>query len=151
MAQGIRPGEKQNAREVYGDIIDHPHWVSPKHPQMSLYKRAAQFAPFAALSGYGEAVDEAGRLTDRRQALSEEALETLNRRLRALQERSVERPPVTLVYFREDPRKEGGACVSVSGRFRQVDPVRGEIVLEDWQRVALEDLYEVRSPLFEED
>ena len=79
MAQGNHPNEKPNAREVYADIIDIPHWEpNRKHPRMSLHDRAAQFAPFAALSGYDEMVDEEARLTDRQIEPGEEQLNLLN-------------------------------------------------------------------------
>ena len=132
----------------YDHILHLSRPVSPRHPPMSRANRAAQFAPFAALSGYDDAVEEAGRPTQQRRDLSEEEREELNHRLSLLQQRSVERPQVTLVFFRDDPRKEGGAYLTVTGRFRQMDPVKGDVVLEDWRRVPAEDLYDVRSPLF---
>ena len=85
MTKGITEREP-DPREVYGDIIDHPHWESPTHPPMSLYDRAAQFAPFAALSGYDDMIGEEARLVDNRIELSEEETEELNRKLSRMDE-----------------------------------------------------------------
>ena len=100
----------------YDDIIRLPHHVSQNHPQMSLRDRAAQFAPFAALTGYEAAVGETARLTAERRELDAQEAEELNRRLAALIARLPERPEVTVEYFVPDDRKAGGAYVSVTGR-----------------------------------
>ena len=100
MAKGIT-GKEPDPREVYGDIIDHPHWESPKHPPMSLYDRAAQFAPFAALSGYDDMIGEEARLVDNRIELSEEEWEELNRKLGRIDETICqgERPAATITLY----------------------------------------------------
>ena len=107
----------------YDDIIHLPHPVSTKHPQMSMEERAAQFSPFAALTGYGDVIRETARLTDPRQELTESRKEELNRRLLLL-ERCMERaaaagsllPEIAVSYFQPDDRKEGGALQSGEGR-----------------------------------
>ena len=124
-------GKGPDPREVYADIIDHPHWVSPKHPPMSLYDRAAQFAPFAALSGYEDMIDEEARLTDNRIELSEGELEELNRTLGRINEaiEAGEKPVLTITYFIPDPLKPGGVYEKVTEKIRRIDPVGQKIIL----------------------
>ena len=124
----------------YDDILSLPHHVSQTHPQMPLSSRAAQFSPFAALTGYDAAIAETARLTETRRELTEEEQLRISERLRRLQERIRERPPVKLTYFRPDERKEGGAHLSVSGRARRLDEVSGVLELEDGQRIPFGDI-----------
>ena len=99
----------------YDDIIDLPHHVSERHPQMPMIDRAAQFSPFAALTGYDAAIVETARLTDEKRELSEEQKQEINRQLNALQARIKTDPTVTVVYFEADSRKAGGAYRAVTG------------------------------------
>lgn len=103
----------------YKDILDHPHHVSSKRPQMSLYNRAAQFSPFAALTGYDEEIDETARLTDHRAELTEDELNALNDAFQKLSE--LELPLITVTYFIPDKKKSGGAYVQYTGHFRFLD------------------------------
>ena len=113
MAEGTKKKEN-NARSVYADIIDLPHPVSAKHPQMSLHDRAAQFASYKALSGYEDMIGEEARLTDRRIEPEEADLDILNRKLTLIGDRIAEgeSPVVTLTVFVPDERKAGGAYVT---------------------------------------
>ena len=131
MAKGIA-GKEPDPREVYADIIGHPHWVSPTHPPMSLYDRAAQFAPFAALTGYEDMIGEEARLVDNRIELSEEELAELNRKLALLGEalRQGLHPLVSVTYFVPDPLKPGGVYETVTEKVLRVDPVRGTLRLD---------------------
>ena len=104
----------------YADIIDLPHHVSQNHPQMSMHDRAAQFAPFAALTGYEAEVGETARLTAERRELDEQEAQELNRRLADLAARLPDRPEVTIEYFVPDERKAGGASVSGTGVGRNI-------------------------------
>jgi hypothetical protein len=135
----------------YEGILSLSRPVSQKHPPMSREARAAQFAPFAALTGYDAALDEAGRLTQQKELPEEERLALLNEQLRLLQEHRQMRPRIIVTYFRPDDKKEGGAYVTLQGRFRQIDPAAKTLVLEDWQAVPLEALYALDSPLFTEE
>lgn len=125
----------------YDDIIDLPHHVSRTHPRMSLRNRAAQFAPFAALTGYGESIQEAARLTERRIELSEAELADLNGRLVELQKRLPAEATVT--WFVPDARKEGGRYVSETVAVRQVIPSEGQMVLADDRRIDLDCVLDV--------
>ena len=119
-----------NPREVYGDIIDLPHHRSPARPRMSLYDRAAQFSPFAALSGYDAMVTEEARLTDSKRELSETGLELLNRKLALITEEieSGRPPEITVIYFVPDERKTGGSYEICTGTVKRVDPMEQKLV-----------------------
>ena len=152
MAKGIT-GKEPDPREVYADIIGHEHWVSPVHPQMSLYDRAAQFSPFAALSGYEEMIGEEARLVDNKIELSEEELEGLNRELGRIEEeiRQGNPPVITVTYFIPDPLKAGGIYETVTEKVRRVDPVAGTVQLDKTVTVAgtrmeirIEDILDIR-------
>ncbi len=108
MAEGTKKKEN-NARSVYADIIDLPHPVSAKHPQMSLHDRAAQFASYKALSGYEDMIGEEARLTDRRIEPEEADLDILNRKLTLIGDRIAEgeSPVVTFTVFVPDEKKAG--------------------------------------------
>ena len=125
----------------YDDIIDLPHHVSGMHPRMSLRNRAAQFAPFAALTGYGESIQEAARLTERRIELGEAELAELNGRLVELQKRLPTEATVT--WFVPDARKEGGRYVSQTVAVRQLIPSEGQMVLADDRRIDLDCVLDV--------
>ncbi|MDY3017338.1 MAG: hypothetical protein SOR79_09345 [Blautia sp.] len=127
----------------YDDIIHLPHHVSDKRPQMPVLDRAAQFAPFAALTGYGEAVKETARLTERRIQPDEETLDILNRRLEFIKEHISERPEVSVCFFRPDPHKDGGAYVTVSGTVKKLDEFRHRLILTDGTEIPFEDLWEI--------
>ena len=104
----------------YDDIIHLPRHVSQNHPQMPMHDRAAQFAPFAALTGYESAVGETARLTSEKHELSSQEAEELDRRLTDLAARLKDRPEVTVEYFVPDNRKAGGAYVTMTGRVRHI-------------------------------
>ena len=120
-----------NAREVYADIIDLPHHQSAKRKHMSLHDRAAQFAPFAALVGYDEMVDEEARLTDRQITPGESDLDRLDRIFRCLsaQLTAGHRPEVSVLVFVPDSRKSGGRYETVTGRAKRLDAVEKKLVL----------------------
>ena len=103
--------KKDESWKKYSDIIDLPHHVSTKHPHMSPEDRAAQFSPFAALTGYDDAIRETGRLTERRVELDDEELARLDEKFHILQEHLEEQPVVRFTYFKPDMRKEGGAVL----------------------------------------
>ena len=118
-------------RQVYADIIDLPHYQSEKRRHMSLHDRAAQFAPFAALVGYDEMVDEEARLTDRQIAPGESDLDRLDRKFSRLSGllSAKQRPVVSALVFVPDPRKAGGRYETVTGRAKRLDPVEKKLIL----------------------
>lgn len=115
----------------YDDIIHQPHHVSRKRPRMTLLNRAAQFAPFAALTGYEEMVAESARLTDRRIELDEDTIRQLNERLHVLMDAAGEQPEITIVVFEPDEKKEGGSYRTITGSIRRIDDVNREVILTD--------------------
>lgn len=127
----------------YDDILHLPRPVSDRHARMNAADRAAQFSPFAALTGFEEAIDETGRLTQPRIYPDEWVLGEINRRLARLEERIREQPPVTLIYFQEDVRKSGGAYVAYRGRLKRIDPYRQMLIFVDGTQVYLEDILEL--------
>ena len=112
----------------YDDIIHLPHHVSSVHPRMPMLDRAAQFSPFAALTGYESAIQETARVTDRRMELDEDAKANLDQKLRLL-EMSPEQPPVALTYFQPDGKKSGGAYITITGVIKKMDEYARVIVL----------------------
>ena len=137
MAKGIT-GKEPDPREVYGDIIDHPHWKSTSREPMSLYDRAAQFSPFAALTGYDDMIDEEARMVDNRIELSEEEWTELNRKLGLMDEmiRNGIRQVAGITYFVPDPFKPGGEYRTVSEKVRRIDAAHGIIQLDRKVTVA---------------
>lgn len=122
----------------YSDIIDHIH-PSPK-VRMPESARAAQFAPFAALSGFEDATDETARITDKRIELSEYEAEELDRTVGRLRERIKERPKISVTYFQPDEKKSGGRYVQKEGYLRRIDEARGTLIFSDGEEVKLRDV-----------
>ena len=129
----------------YDDIIRLPHPVSGKHPRMSLEKRAAQFQPFAALTGFYDAVEETGRQTDEQKVPDADLLELLDERLSVLETTEQGSPEVTVTYFEPDVRKNGGAYVRVSGKLKKADRVRGTLVLEDGTEIRTDRILDIED------
>lgn len=127
----------------YFEILSRIHPTSKKHPRMSRMNRAAQFAPFAALTGYEESIEETARLTDRRIELSEYEIEELNAKLNFIQEHIKERPEVTITYFQPDERKEGGSYITVTGKVRRIDEVNEVLILEGEMIVLIDKIIDV--------
>jgi len=137
-------------KNPYEDIINMPHHVSSRHPQMSIENRAAQFAPFAALTSFGSAVTETARLTDKRITLDEHAMEQLGTRLNILQEEIDCQPEVEVTYFLPDKKKEGGAYVTVTGSLKKIDDYEGVIVFVGGEKVLLDDIVDIDCELFKD-
>lgn len=127
----------------YDDIIDLPHPTSARHPRMPLSDRAAQFAPFSALSGHSAAIAETARLTERRIELDEDAKAALDLKQQMLMERIGEHPDVTVTWFRPDGKKAGGRYVTTTGRLKRIDEVERVLVMEDTTTVPLDDIIRI--------
>ena len=133
----------------YDDIIDLPHHVSEMHPPMSRADRAAQFSPFAALTGYDAAVRETARVTERRIELDEGVKAELNARLNCILEHLSEHPQVSITYFMPDEKKSGGAYRTVTGAVRKLDSFAKTLTLADGTVVPMEEMVHVEGNLFE--
>lgn len=133
----------------YDDIIDLPHHVSETHPPMSRADRAAQFSPFAALTGYDVAVRETARVTERRIELDEGVKAELNARLNCILEHLPEHPQVSITYFVPDEKKSGGAYRTVTGAVRKLDSFAKTLTLVDGTVVPMEEMVHVEGNLFE--
>lgn len=132
----------------YEDIVHLPHHVSKKHPPMSAVNRAAQFAPFAALTGHDAAIAETARLTDIETDLSDSDVDILNRRHNILTERLAEHPEITFVYFVPDTQKSGGAYVTRTGRVKKFDEYEQTYVLEDGTKIQIRHVFSMEGELF---
>ena len=117
-------------KNPYADIIHLPHHKAPNRPHMSLYDRAAQFSPFAALTGFDSVIAETARLTDRKVELSESEKILLDQKLTLIDEEIQDgyHPVVTVVYFVPDALKAGGSYQKFIGKVRQVEPVERKLV-----------------------
>lgn len=134
--------------EKYREIIGLPHHVSKTRPQMPMSDRAAQFAPFAALTGYDSAIKETGRLTDERIELDEEALTTLDMKYQLLMDALDDEPEVTITYFQPDERKTGGKYVSATGAVKKVDDFERRIIMQDGLKILMDDVPSIDGELF---
>ena len=132
----------------YDEIMGLPHHVSKTRPQMPMSDRAAQFAPFAALTGYGAAIKETGRLTDERIELDVEALSALDMKYQLLMEALDEAPEVTITYFQPDERKAGGKYVSAVGTVKKIDDFERGITMRDGTRIPMDDVLSIDGELF---
>ncbi len=121
----------EDSRKVYADIIDLPYYKNPNRKHMSLYNRAAQFAPFAALSGYDDMVQEESRRTDAQSELSDYETDILNRKLRLMNDVLDDNyiPEITVTYFVPDKFKSGGSYTSITALVKSVDITRRQLIL----------------------
>lgn len=131
----------------YEHIINLPHHQSQSRPQMSMAERAAQFSPFATLTGHGEAIFETERLTEQQTALTEEEARHLSDETGALMMRLAagERPAVAVTYFRPDERKAGGSYETCEGRLRRIDEIGGVFHMMDGTRVEMRQIARIRA------
>ena len=129
----------------YDDMLDLPHHVSSARPHMSRADRAAQFSPFAALTGFGAAIQETGRLTEERFVPEEDMRRELDEKLRLLKEQIHVRPAASFTYFLPDDKKEGGEYVTVAGNVKKIREADRMVILEDGTRIPIEDIIEIKT------
>ncbi|NEG96480.1 hypothetical protein GFD17_06905 [Bifidobacterium sp. SMB2] len=129
----------------YDDIIDRPHHRSSTRPHMPLRKRAAQFMPFAALSGYDAIIMETARQTQQRVELGDDERQVLDERLRHIVEHASDHPQVSVTFFMPDPRKDGGVYVTVGDTLRRIDTVHRLLILGNGQTIALQDIVDIHE------
>ena len=132
----------------YDDIIGLPHHVSATRPRMSMIDRAAQFSPFQALTGYGAAIQDTGRLTDRKIELSEDERILLDMKQQILLDNIRECPDVSITYFIPDERKAGGSYVTVTGNVKKIDDYQRLLILTDRAQIPLDEIVDIESELF---
>lgn len=126
----------------YEDMLHLPHHVSATHPRMSLQDRAAQFSPFAALTGYEAALKETARLTDRFIELDEDRKQEIDRQLFYLQQHREEQLPVKITYFIPDARKEGGSYRTLEGYVRKIEETSRTIWIKD-REIPIDRIYQI--------
>lgn len=145
-----------NDAHKYDDIISLPHHVSVRHPQMSLLDRAAQFSPFAALTGHDAAIKETQRLTDEWMELTEDEKKLLDEKLQMIREslfagkggHSLQE--IIFTYFKPDEKKSGGAYLSIQGKVKKIDEYSHQVVLTDGMVLPIEHIVGIEGELFSE-
>lgn len=133
----------QNLQSKYENIINLPHHVSKTRPQMTITDRAAQFSPFAALTGYDAAIEETGRITDSFIELDENRKSVLNEKLQLILEHIKEQPEVIITYFQPDDRKTGGAYVDITGCVKKIDNYEQRIIMTDGIGIEIWKIYNI--------
>ena len=132
----------------YEDIINLPHHISPTRQQMPMSDRAAQFSPFAALTGYDAAIKETGRLTDERIELDEEALTALDMKYQLLIDAFDDAPEVTITYFQPDERKAGGKYITATSAVKKVDDFERRITMQNGTKIPMDDVLSIDGKMF---
>ncbi len=133
----------------YDDMIGLGHHISRTHPPMARIKRAAQFASFDALTGFGAAINEAGRNTEEKKELSEDEIDMINARLAVIQQHIKEQPNIAVTYFIPDDKKAGGRYTTVSGNVKMLDGIERVIIMADRTRIPIEDVRYIEGDLFQ--
>ena len=132
----------------YDDIINLPNPTSKKHPRMSLHDRAAQIAPFAALTGHDAAIKETARLTDERLELSDEVIMRLNDQLNMIRDNIGTEQEVSITYFVPDDKKSGGAYLTHSGVVKKIDEFERKLIMQDETVIPIEQISEIQGEIF---
>ena len=127
----------------YDDILDLPHPTSKKHPRMSMYARAAQFAPFAALTGYGDAIKETARITDQQLELDENEKALLNEKLQLLRQHLPGKPKITITYFVPDTKKAGGSYQTITGSVKKLQEYEHRLIMTDGTIIPIDAIIEL--------
>lgn len=140
--------ENEKEWKRYEDIINLPHHVSPHRPRMSITDRAAQFSPFAALTGFEDALIETDRRTNERVELEEDAKSALDERLRMIQEHIADHPKVSVTYFQPDGKKKGGLYVTVSGQVKGIDTYKKSVIMLDGTEIPVCEIMKIEGELF---
>ncbi len=129
----------------YDEIINITHFDPVNHKRMSMTERAAQFSPFAALTGYSESVKETARLTKNKKELSEDMKYEIDMKLQLIEEHLKEKPEVSVLYFIKDKKKSGGDYNEFTGIIRRIDKANGKLIFIDKTIIDLKDIIDIRS------
>ena len=135
-------------KHQYDDIINLPHHTSPTRPRMSAIDRAAQFSPFAALTGYDAAVKETARLTEERIELDEYAKADLDAKLQMIHDNFADKPEISITYFIPDERKAGGAYVTVTGTIKKIDTYEQNLIMTEGPIIPINEIIQIDGELF---
>ena len=127
----------------YDDIINLPHHISAKHPRLSKEQRAAQFAPFAALTGYGDDIKETARITEDRIEIDEEEKKKIDNKIIELKSKINDKPKVTITFFVPDIKKSGGEYVTIIGNLKKIDEYNKLLILEDKKKISIKEIIEI--------
>ena len=139
-----------NDEHKYDDIINLEHHVSKKHKQMSIEERSAQFAPFAALTGYEDEVKETERITERMIEITEDIRSILDEKIRLIQNKIAEQPNVTITYFVPDINKQGGKYKTINGIIKKIDNYEKKLILTSNTEIFIKDIIEISSNIFKQ-
>lgn len=137
-------------RFEYDDIINLPHPISKNHPRMSLHDRAAQFAPFAALTGHDAAIKETARLTEEQLELSDELVARLNDKINVIRDNIGTEQEITITYFVPDMKKSGGAYVVHSGIVKKIDDYEHKIIMKDGTAIPVGRIQKIQGEILDE-
>lgn len=132
-----------NDEHKYDDIINLEHHVSKVHKQMSLENRSAQFAPFAALTGYEDEVKETERTTEEKIEIDEEWRAILDEKIQLIQGKIKEQPKIEITYFIPDNKKQGGKYQKVIGNIKQIDNYKKDIILTNGIRITIDEIIDI--------
>ena len=136
-------------KSSYDDIIHLPHHVSKTHPQMPVIDRAAQFAPFAALTGYDSAIKEASRQTCERVEIDDSMKDVLSYKLQILSDRIKEHVEVSITYFQPDSKKDGGSYNAATGTINKIDLDERIVAMTDGVMIPIDEIISIDGTLFE--
>ena len=138
----------EEARKKYADIIDLPHHQSDIRPKMSNYDRAAQFSPFAALTGHAESIKETARLTDEYSEPSEEMKAIMNEKILFLMEQLENQPEITITFFKPDEKKQGGAYITITGVVKKIKTYERQIQMTTGDLIPIDMIFGIDGKIF---
>lgn len=138
----------EESRKEYADIIDLPHHQSDTRPKMSNYDRAAQFSPFAALTGHAESIKETARLTDEYSEPSEEMKAIMNEKILFLMEQLENQPEITITFFKPDEKKQGGAYITITGVVKKIKTYERQIQMTTGDLIPIDMIFGIDGKIF---
>ena len=138
----------EESRKKYADIIDLPHHQSETRPKMSNYDRAAQFSPFAALTGHTESIKETARLTDEYSEPSEEMKAIMNEKILFLMEQLENQPEITITFFKPDEKKQGGAYITITGVVKKIKTYERQIQMTTGDLIPIDMIFGIDGEIF---
>ena len=138
----------EESRKKYADIIDLPHHQSDTRPKMSNYERAAQFSPFAALTGHADSIKETARLTDEYSEPSEEMKAIMNEKILFLMEQLENQPEITITFFKPDDKKQGGAYITITGLVKKIKTYERQIQMTTGDLIPIDMIFGIDGEIF---